>query len=365
MRRPSLISALLATFLMTAALAGAQEAAVPGTPAETPIAAPDRPADDDPRAPPGEAAGADEESAKKRLPGYGSVMLLEALAPGSGLLLMGMKREGAIAMGASLPLIVAGQGLIWSYYLWLEGGIERASSDDYYFDTAARDPRWDWALGLGLCLDAGGRAIGAYSALAAHRAWMKASGDPSAIAEESPLDLLRAPFSSAALAPDVLPFVLLLDAASLPLDAPARARAFFEAEYQPFWGREMPPAGALAAKVLTAAFFSLSGSIGRELVLRGLVLERDGTAVSVFASCAGPALTIAVPGKRVSDAMMASLSGAALGWYAAALAKGDGGRLRKPIAFRFWLDFGRSVIGYVMDPESRSGPEMGFSVLYL
>ncbi len=365
MRRLSLISAFLATLLTTAALARAQEADVTAPPAGTPIPAPERPADDDPGAPPGEEAGADEESAVKRLPGYGSVMLLEVLAPGSGLLLMGKEREGAIAMGTALPLIVAGQGLIWSYYLWLEGGIERASSDGYYFDTAAHEPRWDWVLGLGLCLDAGGRAIGAYSALAAHRAWMKAHGEPSAIAEESPLDLVRAPFSGAAIAPDVLPFVLLLDVAALPLDAPDRVRAFFDAEYQPFWGREMPPAGALAAKVLTAAFFSLAGSIGRELVLRGLVLERDGTAVSVFASCAGPALTIAVPGKRVSDAMMDSLSGAALGWYAAALAKGDGGRLRKPIAFRFWLDFGRSVIGYVMDPESRSGPEMGFSVLYL
>jgi hypothetical protein len=308
------------------------------------------------------SAGAESPNAA---PGYGTVMFLEAIAPGAGLMAMGEKREGAIAMSVALPMIVAGQGLIWTYYLGLQGGIVAAGSGDYVFDTRYRVPEWDWVLGLGFLLDTGGRAVAAYSAYAAHREWMEARGRASfAGSLETPLSLVLAPFSPAAISLDVLPFVIVLDAAVLPQDALERAGDFFASGTQPFWGIDMAPGAALAAKVLSSAVLSLAGSLGRELLLRGLVLERDGMAVSIFASGASPLLSLAVPGRDPGEAVLDSLSGAALGWYAAALANSDSGRLRKPVAFRFWLDFGRSVLGYLMDPTGRSGPELGVSVLF-
>jgi hypothetical protein len=308
------------------------------------------------------AAGAETPSAA---PGYGTVMFLEALAPGAGLMAMGEKRAGATAMALSLPMIVAGQSLIWTYYLKLQGGIVAAGSANYVFDTRYRAPEWDWVLGLGFLLDTGGRAVAAYSSYAAHREWMEARGGANRAGSlETPLDLILAPFSPAAISLDVLPFVLILDAAVLPPDALERADDFFASGTQPFWGIDMAPWAALGAKVLSSAVLSLAGSLGRELLLRGLVLERDGMAVSVFASGGAPLLSLAVPGRDASDAILDSLSGAALGWYAAALASADSGRIRKPVAFRFWLDFGRSVLGYVMDPAGRQGPELGVSILF-
>jgi hypothetical protein len=291
-------------------------------------------------------------------------MLGETFLPGSGLWRLG-RHEDAVASGSiSIPLLAVGQGLIVYYYLFTQGGVGAALESGYPFSARESDPSFDWMLGLGEILFLSGRAVGAWSALETHEEYYARMKGYARGAGEGPLDLIAAPFSPATLSPFVLPVAALIGAATLPADAATRFEAFFGSPTQSFWGITASPAGALALAATAYAARGLASALAGEILFRGLFLRRDGLGVSLIASGADSLLGLVVPGRPLSKTLIAAGTGMALGAYGAALSASDGGRLRRPVALRFWLEWSQSLLGYMMEPERSGAAIMGMKIEY-
>jgi hypothetical protein len=316
-------------------------------------------------------AAQEEGAAEEGGPGYGGTMLVEALLPGSGLIRLGRACEGGLAMALSLPMMALGQGMRWYHFLYAQGGLEAALGKGYAFDAGSADPQAEWLLGVGSLLDSGGRAVAAYSAMTTHLFLLELGGSapglsdrPAARPLESPSELILSPFGPEALSVDVLPLVILLLASSLPQDAPERLQGFFAEPGQPFWGQSWKPWAALVWKAVSAALESLAGAIGQEILYGRLIAERDGHLVAAVARGGRALLSLGLPRREYLDPALKAAGASCLGLYASALSASEGGSLRKPVAFHFWLEFGRSVMGYLMDPEADEALGMGFEIGY-
>jgi hypothetical protein len=299
-------------------------------------------------------------------------MLSELVLPGSGHLILGDRARGIGFLSISVPLLAVGQGLIWSAYLLPNHGSASPlvlgeypfGHDDFYADRL-------WMVGLGSILDAAGRAVSAYSAWTAMTAYLgreryEGGGETDLPPDAQDIgELLAAPFLPANfLAPEVAAPVLLLN---VPLLAPENLEAcsnFFSRPSEPFWGRDYPPASALALKFLTSAVSAYADALAREIFFRGYISGQDGRVASSLFSSSSYLLSSAVSGDRAWSFALDGITEFCYGWYSSGLAAGEGGRLGKSIALRFWCELTGSMGRYLRDPAGDGPVGFGISLYY-
>jgi hypothetical protein len=314
---------------------------------------------------PGSAEMAQDEVPQPAPASYGLLMFGEIFLPGSAQIAMGNRLEGALELSLSLPLIGLGQSLIWYYYLAPQNGeTSPLLRGDYPYGQDEWFAGRRWMLELGLGLDAAGRAVAAYSAWSAHREYLERYGGGESRFRENLGELVAAPFlPKNVLAFETLPVIALVGLCSFPLDGIARIEDFFASESQRFWGAEVSPGAAFSLKLTDALIVSLFSAIGRELLFRGLILERDGLTASICLSSSYSLLSMVVPGASVGELALRATSEAAYSWYSGALTMKKG-RLGQAIALRYWCEASQSVIGYLLNPESSPPLVAGISVRY-
>jgi len=297
--------------------------------------------------------------------GYGLLMFGNTFLPGSAQIAMGNTVEGILELSLSLPLIGIGQGLIWTYYLAPQNGVASPLlSGGYPYGQDSWYSSRGWMLELGLGLDAAGRAVAAYSSWTARREYVKRYGSGGATERESLGEIAAAPFlPKNFLSFETLPVVALVGLSSFPADGFARATGFFNADTQPLWGYQFPPAAALSLKAADALVVSFFSALARELLFRGLILEQDGLVASIGLSSSYSLLSLVIPSDSTGEILLRTASEAAYSWYAGALAMRSG-RLGQAIALRYWCEVSSSVIGYLMDPTASPPLVAQISVRY-
>lgn len=304
-------------------------------------------------------------------PDYRTLILRNALLPGTAQLALGDTAEGIVYL-AALPLQLVGLGLVtWQLIETTQDaeiGLFQEEGRTYFIREAdpSRSAREQWLYYGGMTLSLYGNLLAAYSQYAAYRDYVDRWGDPWGALpvrsgrESLPLLLASPWLPRNALSADVLAGLALTAAGSLGGGDFARIGEFFRRETVPFMGSTVTPAAGLGLRLATAILLVTANSLSEEILFRGIWLEQAGETASSLTFGLAHLSNALLPGTAIEDTLLQTAFATGFGFYAARSTVSHGYNLERMAAFHFWNNVLAFTLGYLLEPESQGGLCIGF-----